>query len=176
MSTKLVARPLTKSSFAAFGTVIEPYDDAEKTAMNCYDINNGYATRHHAIAKVDIEGGEVGMSIFMAKPRELPIELTVMEYHPLGTQAFFSMQGEDYIVVVAPAGKPPQSANDLSVFYAKSNQGIQYNAGVWHHPLLALNKQNLNNSSAFLVVDRINGEGNNCTEIDISDWKAEVIL
>lgn len=171
MSITLVATPLTKASFAAFGTVIEPYEDTEKTALNCYDINNGYATRHHAIAKAEIDGGEVGMSIFVAKPRSLPIELSVMEYHPLGTQAFFSMQGEDYIVVVAAAGNPPQSAEDLSVFYAKSDQGIQYNKGVWHHPLLALNQ-----TSAFLVVDRINGEGNNCTEIDISDWKVQVVV
>lgn len=176
MAITLVAKPLTKSAFEVFGTVIEPYDDSEKTAQNCYNINNGFATRHHAIAKAEIDGGEVGMSIFMAMPRILPIQLSVMEYHPLGTQAFFSMQGEDYIVVVAPVGAPPKSYKDLSVFYANSDQGVQYNAGVWHHPLLALNKQNLNNSSAFLVVDRINGEGDNCTEIDISDWKAEVIL
>ncbi|WP_296403600.1 ureidoglycolate lyase [Psychrobacter sp.] len=176
MATTLVAKPLTKAAFKAFGTVIEPYDDDQITAQNCYDINNGFATRHHAICKAEIDGGDIGMSIFVAKPRAFPINLTVMEYHPLGTQAFFSMQGEDYIVVVAPAGEPPKSYKDLSVFYAKSDQGVQYNAGVWHHPLLALNSHNLMDSSAFLVVDRINGEGNNCTDIDISDWKAQVIL
>lgn len=169
MNTILTAKSLTKQNFAAFGTVIEPYDEDQQTPQNCFEINNGFATRHHAIAKVSKEGGDTGLSIFIAKPRRLPIELSVMEYHPLGSQAFFSMQGEDYIVVVAPKGKPPQSAEDLSVFYAKSNQGVQYDAGVWHHPLLALNK-----ASAFLVIDRINGEGDNCTEIDISDWKVQV--
>lgn len=165
MTITLTAQPLTKANFAPFGAVIEPYDAAEQTDDNCYIINNGFATRHHAIAKAALDGGEVGFSIFMAKPREIPIVLSVMEFHPLGSQAFFSMNGEDYVVVVAPKGEPPKSADDLSVFYAKSTQGIQYDAGVWHHPLLALNSE-----SPFLVVDRINGTGNNCTEVDITDW------
>ena len=40
-----------------------------------------------------LEGGTVGMSIFRAKKRENPIALSVMEYHPFGTQAFVSMEG-----------------------------------------------------------------------------------
>ena len=169
MTITLTAQPLTKEAFAPFGAVIEPYDEREQTAQNCYVINNGFATRHHAIAKAALDGGEVGFSIFMAKPREVPIALSVMEFHPLGSQAFFSMNGEDYVVVVAPKGDAPKSADDLHVFYAKSTQGIQYNTGVWHHPLLALNSE-----SPFLVVDRINGEGHNCTEIDITAWNVQV--
>ena len=169
MSTTIVARPLSKAEFAPFGTVIEPYDKEQKTPENCYEINSGYAKRHHAIAESKLDGGNVGMSIFCAKKRELPIALSVMEYHPFGTQAFFSMNGQDYIVVVASKGEPPQSAEDLTVFYAKSHQGVQYDANVWHHPLLALGRD-----SDFLVVDRINGEGNNCHELDISNWQVYV--
>ena len=87
------------------------------------------------------------------------------------TQAFVSMEGQDYIVVVAKAGVPPHSANDLAVFYAKSNQAVQYDTNVWHHPLLALGRD-----SDFLVIDRINGEGDNCHEIDITDWHVFIEL
>ena len=166
MSTTIVTKPLTKADFAPYGTVIEPYDKEKQTSDNCYQINNGYATRHHAIAECELDGGIVGMSIFCAKKREIPIALSVMEYHPFGSHAFFSMNGQDYIVVVAPKGEPPQSAADLEVFYAKSHQGVQYDANVWHHPLLALGQD-----SDFLVIDRINGEGNNCHELDINDWQ-----
>ncbi|OLF39162.1 MULTISPECIES: ureidoglycolate lyase [unclassified Psychrobacter] len=169
MSTTIVTKPLTKADFAPYGKVIEPYDKEEQTSDNCYHINKGYACRHHAIAEASLNGGTVGMSIFRAKKRELPIALSVMEYHPFGTQAFFSMNGQDYIVVVAPAGKPPQSADDLKVFYAKSHQGVQYDANVWHHPLLALGCD-----SDFLVIDRINGEGNNCYELEIDDWQVQI--
>ncbi|MCG3882995.1 ureidoglycolate lyase [Psychrobacter sp. Ps3] len=165
MSTTIVAKPLTKAEFAPYGTVIEPYDDEQQTPDNCYHINQGYACRHHAITKVALDGGEVGLSIFRAKKRDHPIRLSVMEYHPFGTQAFFSMNGRDYVVVVAPAGEPPKSAEDLTVFYAKSHQGVQYDRNVWHHPLLALGAD-----CDFLVVDRINGPGNNCHELNIDDW------
>ena len=164
MSVTLTAKPLTKANFAPYGSVIERYSDN-------YEINNGYAVRHHALAESKLVGGSVGMSIFRAKKRESPIALSVMEYHPLGTQAFVSMESQDYIVVVAKAGVPPQSANDLAVFYAKSNQGVQYDANVWHHPLLTLGRD-----SDFLVIDRINGEGNNCYEIDITDWHVFIEL
>ena len=171
MSVTLTAIPLTKANFAPYGSVIERYSIDEQTADNTYEINNGYAVRHHALAESKLDGGTVGMSIFRAKKRENPIALSVMEYHPLGTQAFVSMQGQDYIVVVAKAGQPPQSSDDLAVFYARSHQGVQYDANVWHHPLLALGCD-----SDFLVIDRINGEGNNCHEIDITDWQVSIIL
>ncbi len=171
MSVTLTAIPLTKANFAPYGSVIERYDTCEQTADNTYEINNGYAVRHHALAKSQLDGGSVGMSIFRAKKRENPIALSVMDYHPLGTQAFVSMEGQDYIVVVAKAGVPPHSANDLAVFYAKSNQAVQYDTNVWHHPLLALGRD-----SDFLVIDRINGEGDNCHEIDITDWHVSIEL
>lgn len=171
MTTTLIAKPLTKAAFAPFGTVIEPYDDDAKTDKNCFVINNGFATRHHQIARCHTDGGEVGLSIFVAKPRDNPIALSVMEYHPLGSQAFFSMNGLDYVVVVAPAGDAPKHADELSVFYAQSHQGVQYDAGVWHHPLLALEKE-----CSFLVVDRVGGSGNNCIELDISGWNVVIEL
>lgn len=109
------------------------------------------------------------MSIFSAKPRTMPIALSVMEYHPLGTQAFFSLEGVPYWVVVAKPGEAPQSIADLAVFYAEGHQGVQYAAGVWHHPLLVTEK-----ACDFLVVDRVNGEGNNCIEVDISGWNVVI--
>jgi ureidoglycolate lyase len=46
---------------------------------------------------------------------------------------------------------------------------VNYAKGVWHHPLIALDKV-----SDFIVVDRI-GEGNNCDEIhiDADYWLTE---
>lgn len=46
----------------------------------------------------------------------------------------------------------------LDAFIARGDQGVNYAAGTWHHPLLAMNAV-----SDFLVVDR-GGEGHNCDE------------
>lgn len=167
----LTAKPLTQSAFADYGQVIEKFkpEEQEKNAKSCFEINAGYATRHHALAISQIEGGLVGMSIFAAKPRDNPAMLSVMEHHPLGSQAFFSLSGEPYLIVVAKAGVAPSKPEELDVFYAKADQGIQYTKGVWHHPLLALNK-----ACDFLVVDRIGGGGNNCIEVDISSWQVGI--
>lgn len=166
----LTAQPLTKENFAPYGKVIETHSQAEKTAKNCFTINKGFAERHHCLAVASHEGGEVGMSIFCAKARDFPIALSVMEYHPFGSQAFFSMQGVPYWVVVAKKGDAPTSPADLAVFYAQGHQGVQYEAGVWHHPLLVTDK-----ACDFLVVDRVNGDGNNCIEVDITDWNVSLV-
>jgi ureidoglycolate lyase len=53
-----------------------------------------------------------------------------------------------YLVVVAPAGEAP-SVKELRAFAATKGEGVNYAAGVWHSPLLALEAE-----SDFLVVDR----------------------
>jgi ureidoglycolate lyase len=72
------------------------------------------------------------------------------------------MSGHPYLVVVAPAGEVP-TANNLSLFIARPNQGVNYAKGVWHHPLLALG-----GVSDFLVIDR-SGPGNNCDEVQLEE-------
>lgn len=172
-TTTITPQPLTQNAFTDYGVVIAPHEESKQTEKNCFEINNGYAVRHHNIATCQHDGGSVGLSVFSAKPRENPMALTIMEHHPLGSQAFFAMDGNDYIVVAAKPGEPPKNADDLAVFYAQSNQGIMYNAGVWHHPLLALDKTG-NTSHNFLVVDRVGGDGNNCIEVDISSWDVNI--
>ena len=53
-------------------------------------------------------------------------------------------------------------AENLRVFLASADQGVNYRAGTWHHFSLALNSQ-----SDFLVVDR-KGKGDNCVEHELT--------
>ncbi|MCY1176174.1 Ureidoglycolate lyase [compost metagenome] len=85
----------------------------------------------------------------------------MMERHPLASQAFVPLSGRAYLVVVAPAGPAPQ-VEDLRVFLARGDQGVNYAPGVWHHPLLALDEV-----SDFLVIDR-GGPGDNCDEVKLT--------
>lgn len=152
----LDVQPLTREAFAPFGEVIEASD-----AVRHFTINAGNTERYHDLA--DIAPGPEGrviVSIFRGQPRSLPFTVQMMERHPLASQAFIPMSGRPYLVVVAPAGAPPR-LEDLRVFLARGNQGVNYAAGVWHHPLLALEAQ-----SDFLVVDRA-GPGHNCDEIPL---------
>ena len=150
----LEIKPLTREAFAPFGEVVEASDAAQH-----FTINAGNTERYHDLAHIEPgPDGRVIVSIFRGQPRSLPFTVQMMERHPLASQAFIPMSGRPYLVVVAPAGEPP-GVEDLKVFLARADQGVNYATGVWHHPLLALD-----GVSDFLVVDR-SGPGHNCDEV-----------
>lgn len=149
---RLSVERLTRESFRPFGAVIET-DGAERRL-----INDGTTERFHALAAAEIagSGGRAILSIFRGQPRRLPYRLTMMERHPLGSQAFFPLDNRPWLVAVAEDGdgRPGRPR----VFLAGGRQGVQYAANVWHHPLMALGAV-----SDFLVVDR-DGPGANLQE------------
>lgn len=144
--------PLTKAGFAPFGEVLER-DGAELRV-----INGGTTDRLHALAAVDVAagGGRPIVSIFAGRRRPLPLEIAMLERHPLGTQCFFPLQPHGWLVVV---GHFVEGAPVLRCFRARGDQGVSYGVGVWHHPLLVLVP-----AQDFLVVDR-EGPGANCDEV-----------
>ena len=154
MATPVSPKPLTRESFAPFGDVIET-EGAEEVS-----INEGTTTRFHDLAKVDTaeNGGRPLISIFRGQPRPRPIQLRMMERHLVGSQAFIPLQNRPYLVVVA-ARNDTVGPEDLHVFRARGNQGVNYHRGVWHHPLLVLEP-----NSDFLIVDR------GGTEIDLDEY------
>jgi len=156
MTRILDIAPLTATDFAPFGDVIE------MAGAQHFPINQGTTERYHDLAKLDLNkvGGKAIMSIFETQPRPLPIQLELMERHPLASQAFFPLQDRDWLIVVA-AGPDPvniQDRDNLKAFRASGQQGINYACNVWHHPLLVLDTD-----SRFLVIDR-KGPGNNLEE------------
>lgn len=153
---RLAVAPLTREAFAPYGEVIEASEAAQH-----FTINAGNTERYHNLAEIAPgPDGRVIVSIFRGQPRALPFTVAMMERHPLASQAFIPMSGRPYLVVVAPAGDAPR-VEDLRVFLARGDQGVNYATGVWHHPLLALDAV-----CDFLVVDRA-GPGHNCDEVVI---------
>jgi len=152
----LQVEPLTREAFAPFGELIEASDAAQH-----FTINAGNTERYHDLAHIEPgPDGRVIVSIFRGQPRTLPFTVQMMERHPLASQAFIPMSGKPYLVVVAPAGNPP-GVEDLKVFLARADQGVNYATGVWHHPLLALD-----GVCDFIVIDR-SGPGHNCDEVQL---------
>lgn len=151
---RLTIEPLTKQAFDAFGDVIEVENS------DYFMINNGSTRRYHKLAQADVEdqGGHAIMSIFQATPLEYPLTISMLERHPLGSQAFIPLLGQPYLIVVAPKGDNPSLA-ECRAFLSNGRQGVNYHKGVWHHPVLALVDQD-----QFLIVDR-GGEGHNCDEV-----------
>lgn len=153
---KLVAEPLTREAFAPFGAVIDT------RGADSFPINQGRTERFHALAAVELLGDAEGLrgilSIFRGQPLE-PLEITLMERHPLGSQAFVAINDGAFLAVVAPPGEFDESA--VRAFLVRGDQGVNYRAGTWHAPLLPLKPD-----SDYLVVDR-QGQGNNCDEVTL---------
>jgi ureidoglycolate lyase len=149
--------PLTAAAFAPFGDVIE------LAGARQIPINAGTTTRFHDLAAVDVlaEGGRTLINLFRALPRAEPVRLSLMERHPLGSQAFLPLANAPYLVVVAEddAGRP----GALRAFISNGWQGVNYARNVWHHPLLALGEVR-----DFIVVDR-GGEGVNLEEFPLGE-------
>ena len=154
MILKLNILNLTKKNFSTFGDVIET-DGAESIL-----INEGTTERFHNLANIDVKnkGGKPLINIFRGQPKPQPINIRMMERHPLGSQAFIPLKAKPYIIVVAAISKTI-GPNDLHAFRAEGNQGVNYKRNLWHHPLLTLESNH-----DFLVIDR-GGPGENCEEM-----------
>ena len=149
---QLKPQALTPDVFAPFGEVIEMQGHPSIA------INQGFALRFNDLAGVDVamEGGATNISLFLSQPRPVPIEIKLMERHPLGSQTFIPLQGRPWLVLVC------EDVHDLDsyrAFAASGMQGINYARNTWHHPLLVHDAD-----SRFLIVDR-KGPGNNLEEV-----------
>lgn len=142
------AEPLTAAAFAPFGEVLEVTESYDKL------INAGMCERYHDRAQVDFgPGGRAGISIFRARPREMPYSCDLLERHPEGSQAFIPMSEAPWLVIVAPdAGGVPGAPR---AFLPKPGQGVNFRRGTWHGVLTPLAEPGL-----FAVLDRIGSTPN----------------
>ena len=149
----MTPRPIEPDAFAPYGSVIEA-GRVPSTA-----INGATCERFDSLALIDAgaEGGSPVISIFRAVPWPTPIIITMLERHPLGSQAFYPLHGRPWLVVVGQGD--PLVTDTIEAFHMRGDQGIQFSRGVWHHPLIVLDAP-----QDFLVVDRA-GPGDNCDEI-----------
>ncbi len=145
--------PLTAAAFAPFGEVLTPRATPDRM------INAGRCERHHALATVERGGGEAIISIFRSEAVSLPYDCTLLERHPLGSQAFMPFGDRPWLSVVAPDdnGRP----GPLRAFLVPAQTGVNLHAGTWHGVLTPLDQ-----SADFLVVDR-EGTGTNLEEVTI---------
>lgn len=157
MPETIFIEPLTAEAFAPFGQVIEI-----ENAHN-YPINAGKCQRFHDLARVELGGVHARplISIFRGQPYALPLTLTLVERHPLGSQAFYPIGEAKWLVIVAEdlSGTPA----NIRAFLPAPGQGVNIAMNTWHGVLTTLDRQ-----ADFLVVDR-GGDGNNLEEYTLPD-------
>lgn len=148
----LTFQPLNPQIFAPYGDIVSP-EMGEKIT-----VNDGMATRFRDLANVELNGDNTRtlISIFRSEPFELPIKISMLERHPLGSQLFCPLCARPWAVIVADDdhGKP----TNLKAFRLDGKTGINFKPNIWHHTLICFEE-----TSEFITVDR-DGDGNNLEE------------
>ena len=88
------------------------------------------------------------MHIFVAKKRQFPLQIKMLEKHPFFSQTFIPKDNQPFLVVVAPPSDEP-NIEDIRSFISNGEQGVNYSRGVWHFPLISVN-----DDTQFIVIDR----------------------
>ena len=153
----LDALPVSPETFAAFGQVVQGYEDLGSVPRNVHvtSANQGSAYKFHKISLLESSYPEnvhatTGLSVYRCQPIDAKPgghwDIKVLERHLHTNQAFIPMgpgsprEGDQglketakrYLVVVAQNGKDDSpDLETMRAFTATSAQGIVYNAGIW---------------------------------------------
>lgn len=155
MPESIRAIPITSEAFSPFGDLLELGTVEPKL------INEGRCKRYTDLAQLDVQDNQTGISLFHADIRELPYQLTLLERHPLGSQAFIPMAGSTFMVIVA--NDKNDKPNNPQAFMIGTNQGINIHRNVWHGVLTPLSGNGL-----FTVIDYV-GDRENLEEFRLAE-------
>lgn len=120
----LSAVPITRETFAPFGTLLEAPAEFGRTYFD-EGLHNGRAAAPCSLSIAHVAA--VSSNGLIA---------TQMERHVFSSQSFIPMSPARYLVMVAPkdaTGGPDVGA--ARAFIVSGGQGITYAADTWHHPL-----------------------------------------
>ena len=160
---------LTPDAYAPYGRVImaSPRAEVGKPA------NQGTARRFDHLADLDdLRPGraKLNVTVFRCAPRPTgPFDVELLEKHPASTQIFVPMNADRYLVIVAGGGDQPDLTT-LGAFMASGTQGVSYHPGVWHHPMIALDREI--HFACFVFED---GTRDDCTVAVLSDADRRVV-
>ncbi|KAJ9095246.1 hypothetical protein QFC21_005612 [Naganishia friedmannii] len=161
------ALPLTYEAFLPYGRVIQAFSGptAAPRGIAKTTANQGTACKYHKMALLEDKFGankdkKTSVGVIRSQPRVSTgseVDITVLERHPLTNQAFVplgqsagssssiggaKMGKGSYIVMAAlPDAQGQPDLSTLRVFTVPSSQGICFNAGIWHNPLMTADEQ-----------------------------------
>lgn len=151
----LPAGPLDRDAFAPFGSVIEPSGPSRR-------VNEGRGLRTEVPASLVHSTGAVSpsLAVYDIGPSHWPVALRMVERHPLTAQMFVSLDGGAFLVAVAPlAADGGPDMDRARAFVARAGSGIVYAPGVWHLPLVAMERP-----GRFLMMMWETGTERDCEE------------
>ncbi len=135
--SRVRAEPLQHKDFAPFGHVIDV------AALPAVRVNEDRGQRQDlpALSRTGILPATTCSAIYTIEPSRLPFRIRTLERHRLSDQLFLALNDVPFLVAVAPAapdGRP--NVRELRAFVGTPGQVVIYKAGMWHAPLVALDR------------------------------------
>ena len=140
---------ITKENFSKYGDLITIRN---KTSEN---INNNTTQSFFDLANIEILGDNTNsrLNIFSAKKRIFPLDIDMLEMHPLSSQVFLPMSKADFIVLVTPVNIKPD-LNKIECFKVSNGDGINFKTSIWHFPLISIQ------DAKFITIDKKDAQKN----------------
>lgn len=168
---ELIPEPLCREKFGLYGDILTTNNSEMKI------INNGFAQKHYDLCAVDSRknNGLSAVHIYVAKKREFPLNINMLEKHPHFSQVFIPRSQKPFLVVVA-LGVDKPDLSTLKAFITDGDEGVHYKRGVWHFPLISLEE-----NEQFIVIDRTDcnikeNKIEECIEYSITDTEIQLLL
>lgn len=131
------ALPLTAEAFAPFGHVARNGEGAVKSIRD----GSVVLTKTDARCSHDAEAQDFAIDFYDTKPERDILTMRQAEHHPHSAQMFIALGAERYLVVVWDGEPTPD--RKPQAFVARGTDMVIYNPGVWHHGIVAIDKQTL---------------------------------
>ena len=140
---------ISKDNFSKYGQLVSTKD------IESQNINEETTKSFYDLVNIEIYGDDkkCRVNIFKSIKRNFPLEINMLENHPLSSQAFIPLQKTNFIVVVAPISNEPD-INLIETFLVSPEEGINFKPQVWHFPLIATENSN------FLTIDKKDSANN----------------
>ena len=118
---KLDIKKINKDNFLSYGDLITIRN------KNSEHINNNTTQSFFDLANIEIlgEDNNARLNIFSTKKRTFPLNIDMLEMHPLSSQVFLPMIKTDFIVLVAPINIKPD-INKIECFKISNGDGINF--------------------------------------------------
>jgi len=132
------AEPLNRDAYLPYGTLV-----AADPTIPSKSANFGTAERYNHLGPLKNlrSGAEPNLCVFRSQPFSgNPFVIQLLERHPHSTQLFVPMSRDARYLVIVGNGEETPDLSTIKAFIAVSGQGITYHPGVWHHPLIALDR------------------------------------
>jgi len=150
----LPVTPISEAAFTGYGCVVQ-------VGSLGLVVNDGTARRYD-IDRFPAKEADPALalitSVFQVDAVTLPRTARIMERHNRTAQLIVPISVSERIVIVCRSGNHgTPDLQTLSAFRLTGEQGVIYRPGVWHHPIMALDRKAL-----FLVQSWQDGTDDDC--------------